>query len=121
MAKKAKKRKAAKVWTNTEILADWQKAVKGGLSGKRLDPAIEAQFKGPLLAKIQARLDPPQNGDYNKEGANTRTVARTLGQTCRAFTAGSTVSLGVFEAAFRLCKLHPKCPGGSGGGQWCDV
>lgn len=119
MAKKAKKRKAAKVWTNTQILDDWKKAVNAGLLGKRLDPAIAAQFKAPLLVKIQARLD--EGRDYNTEGANTRAVGKTLGQTCRAFTAGSVVSLGVFEASFRLCKLHPRCPGGPGSGQWCDI
>ena len=121
MARKAKKRKA-KVFTNVEILADWKKAVKKGLGSKKLDPAIEATFGPLLLAKIQTRLDPPQSRDYNTEGAGTRAVGKSLGQICRMLTAGNSVSLGVFEAAFKLCKLHPKCPsGGPGSGQWCDI
>jgi hypothetical protein len=32
------------------------------------------------------------------------------------------VTLAVFEQAFKLCKLHPSCPGGGGGGgMWCDI
>lgn len=120
MVGKAKRRKA-RVFTKEEILEDWKKALKKGLGRKKLDPAIEAQFGPLLLAKIQTQLDPPQSGDYNKDGANTRAVGKTLGQICKMLTDGSTVSLGLFEAAFKLCKLHPKCPGGGGSGRWCDV
>jgi hypothetical protein len=119
MAWTAKKRKA-KIWTKEAILADWQKALASGLGKKKLDPSIAAQFGPPLLVKIQARI--LIGADYNKEGAGTRAVAKTLGQICKMLTAGSTVSLAVFELAFKLCKLHPKCPsGGGGGGQWCDI
>ena len=118
MSKKPKTRKE-KVWTSDLILADWKKAVKKGLKTKKLDPTIAATFSAPLLAKIETRLK--AGGDYNKEGANTRAVGTALGQICRMLTLGGTVSLGVFEAAFKLCKLHPKCPGGAGGGQWCNI
>jgi hypothetical protein len=117
MAKKRKKK--AKVWTKEKILADWKKALKKGLKTKKLDPAIAAQFTAPLLAKIQQRLD--QNHDYNKEGANTRAVGKTLGTICRMLTNGTIVPLAVFEASFKACKLHPKCHVGGGGGQWCNV
>src|SRR6476659_10131357 len=82
MVGKAKKRKA-RVFTKEEILEDWKKAVKKGLGRKKLDPAIEATFGPLLLAKIQTQLDPPQSGDYNKDGPNTRAVGKTLGQICR--------------------------------------
>jgi hypothetical protein len=114
----AKYRKA-KIWTDVMILDDWTKAVKKGLGRKKLDPAIALKVSPPLLLKIQARL--AAGGDYNKEGANTRIVAKTLGQICKLVADGNTVSLPVFEAAFDLCQLHPACPGGSGGGQWCNI
>jgi hypothetical protein len=121
MAKR--KRRQPKVWTSDKILNDWKKAVKKGLGSKRLDPSIEAQFKAPLLAKIQSRLDPPQSRDYNVEGPSTRAVATTLGRICRLITTeNNTVNLAVFEQAFKLCRLHPKCPtGGPGSGQWCNI
>ena len=122
MAKKGKakkKKKKAKVWTNVMILADWKKAVKKGLKKKKLHKDISTQFKAPLLAKIQTRLD--QGRDYNKEGAKTRAVGKTLGQICRLLADGSIVSLAVFTAAFKACQLHPKCRVGGGGGQWCNV
>lgn len=115
------KKRQAKVWTNVLILEDWKEALKQGLKTKKLDPAIEPFFAPLLLAKIQTRLDPPQSRDYNKDRAKTRLVGRTLGQICRMLADGNTVSLAVFQAAFRLCKLHPKCHVGGGGGQWCDV
>jgi hypothetical protein len=115
---KAKKRKA-KVYTKEMILADWKKALKTGLKTKKLDPSIPPQFESKLLARIQKRLD--NGGDYNKEGPNTRAVAKTLGVTCRLLTLTGPVKLGVFKAAFELCKLHPRCPGGAGSGQWCDI
>jgi len=114
------KGKKRKVFTKEEILADWKKALKTALKSKKLDPSIPAQFEAKLLAKIQTRLN--NGGDYNKDGPNTRAVAKTLGQVCRMLTAGSTVKLAVFQAAFQLCKLHPRCPsGGGGGGQWCNI
>lgn len=119
MARKKKKKKKAKTWTNVQILADWKKAVKKGLKKKKLDPAITAAFEAPLLAKIQSRLDAGR--DYNKEGAKTRAVGKTLGQICRMLADGSMVSLAVFDASFKACKLHPKCRVGGGGGQWCNV
>jgi hypothetical protein len=119
MARKKKKKKQAKVWTKEQILADWKKAVKKGLKKKKLDAAIAANFTAPLLAKIQQRLDAGR--DYNKEGGKTRAVGKTLGIICRLLADGSTVSLAVFEASFKACKLHPKCRVGGGGGQWCNV
>lgn len=119
MAGTAKKR-TAKVWTKEEILYDWEKALNKSLGKKKLDPTIAAQFTPPLLVKIQTRL--ATGADYNKEGAGTRAVAKTLGQICKMLTPGTLVSLAVFEGAFKLCKLHPKCPGlGGGGGMWCDI
>jgi hypothetical protein len=116
---KARKRKA-KVYTKEEILADWKKALKKALKTKKLDPSIPAQFESRLLVKIQTRLN--NGGDYKKDGPNTRAVAMTLGRICRMLTAGTTVKLAVFQTAFLLCKLHPRCPsGGGGGGQWCDI
>ena len=114
----AKYRKA-KIWTDVMILDDWTKTLKKGLGRKTLDGAIVTKYGPLLLAKIQTRLT--GGADYNKEGANTRAVAKTLGEICKMVTAGNSVSVGVFDAAFKLCKLHPKCPGGIGGGQWCNV
>jgi hypothetical protein len=111
--------KKAKVWTKEAILADWQKALKKGLGRKQLDPAVVSTFTPLLLAKIQARID--EGGDYNKEGNNTRAVATALGNICKILADGSTITLGLFQASFKLCKLHPKCPGGQGSGRWCDV
>lgn len=108
-----------KVWTNKQVLADWKKALKKGLKKKKLDRSIAAKFEPPLLAKIQTRLD--QNKDYNKEGAGTRAVAKTLGQICRLLTDGDTVQLVVFELAFKACQMHPACVGGGGSGQWCNI
>jgi hypothetical protein len=119
MARKKKKKKQAKVWTNVQILADWKKAVNKGLRKKKLHPDITTEFKQPLLDKIQTRLD--AGHDYNKDGPKTRAVGRTLGIICRLLADGSTVSLAVFEASFKACKLHPKCRVGGGSGQWCNV
>ena len=112
-------KKKRKVFTSEEILKDWQKALKKGLGKKKLDPVIVKNFTPPLLAKIEARLK--AGGDYNKEGAKTRAVGKDLGKICKMLTGGSTVSLAVFEQAFKLCKLHHSCPGGPGSGRWCDV
>ncbi len=124
MAKKAKKAKTAKrakkKFTKEMILDDWKKAAKKGLGkSKSLDPAIAAPFENRLLNKIQDRLD--EGRDYNTEGPNTRIVATFIGTVCKMLTPGSTVSLGVFEKVFKLSQIHPKCPGGGGSGQWCDI
>jgi hypothetical protein len=115
----AKKARTVKVYTSRQILDDWKKALQKGLGTKKLDPIIVTNFTPLLLAKIEERLK--AGGDYSKEGAATRKVGTDLGKICKMLTAGSKVSLAVFEQSFKLCKLHPTCPAGGGSGRWCDV
>lgn len=113
-------RSKPKVWTKEQILADWKKSARAGLGdAKRLSKDVTDKFDPLLLAKIETRLKEGRN--YNKEGVRTRAVARAVGKFCKELTAGRDVSLGVFEAVFKVCQLHPKCPGGGGSGKWCDI
>jgi hypothetical protein len=116
-----KKRISPKDFTNQMILDDWKKALQKGLGRKKLHADIATKNATKLLNKIQTRLDGPPKGNYARDRSNTLAVATDLGRICRMLTSGSTVSLGVFTAAFDACRLHPRCPGGVGGGQWCDI
>lgn len=118
MAKKTARK--TKKWTAELILADWKKAVKAGLGPrKKLGKAIVDHYEPLLLKKVQERLD--DGRDYNKEGADTRAVAKVVGRFSAVLTGGTEVSKGVFDKVFDACQLHHRCPGGGGSGKWCDV
>lgn len=122
MAKKkaAARKKTEKKWTAELVIADWKKAVKGGLgTRKALGKPVLDFYEPKLKKKIQERLDAGR--DYNKEGADTRAVAKTVGRFCAALTSGTEVSKGVFDKVFDACQLHPRCPGGLATGKWCDI
>lgn len=117
MAKKTRKN-AGKEWTPELVLEDWKKSVKSGLGKKRLGKSILDFYEPKLLKKIEDRL---KTRDYNKEGAATRAVAKTVGRFCAALTGGTDVSKAVFDVVFTACQLHPLCPKDGGAGKWCDI
>jgi hypothetical protein len=123
MAKKAKsKAKTKKEWTAELILEDWKKAVKSGLGArKKLSTATVNAFEPILKKAIKKRL--AEGGDYAKEGANTRAVAKVVGRFCAALVLGNEISKAVFEDVFTACQHHHLCPTStsSGSGKWCDI
>lgn len=119
MAKKAKK---AKTWTAELVIADWKKSVKAGLGPRRkLSKATLDHYEPRLLKKIQERLD--SGRDYNKEGADTRAVAKAVGRFCATLAAGNEIPKAIFEKVFEACQLHHRCPSSTspGSGKWCDI
>jgi hypothetical protein len=108
-----------RVWTSDDILTEWRKALQRGLGRKKLSRDIDDAVAGPLGKHVAGLLAAGQ--DFNLARDATLEVAEYIGEICRLSTHGNEVSLAVFELAFELGKLHHRCPGGGGSGQWCSV
>jgi hypothetical protein len=114
--------RAAREKTAQDIFDLWLTAAKSGLGvGKKFEKEILDEFEQRLLDAIQQAFDKGNVFDKNAE-RNTKQVAKDTGRICRMFTLGKTVDVDTFTLAFTFVRdNHPACPGGGGGGAWCEI
>jgi len=108
---------ATPTYTATQILNELRIEVIAGLGGKSLAPHADAALEAFYRPKIQKRLD--DGGDWDKEKASPKLVARHLGQILAILTVGAEVTAAVAQVGANAIRADENCPAGGGGGLWC--
>ena len=87
--------------------------------GKSFVPGALDEWRGKLFNSVLLRLI--SGGSWAKDRPNVLAVAHDMAL-ISAIISGSSSSIakGRVHAAFRAVKDHATCPGGLGGGRWCD-
>jgi hypothetical protein len=117
MAKKtARKKKPAP--TVESILKECIKEVKKGLGAKRASAKARKYWIDNSRLSIAAQLT--RGGDWNADKKNVLPTAKKMGKVAAALATGKIVLLWAAEAAAEAVQADPRCPGGPGGGGYCD-
>lgn len=117
MAKKAARKKKP-VPTVESILAECIKEVKKGLGVKRPSADARRYWIDNTRASIAVQLG--KGGDWDADKKNVLPTAKKMGKAAAALATGKIVLLWAAEAAAEAVQKDPRCPGGPGGGGYCD-
>ncbi len=116
MAKKSARKKSPP--TVESILKECIKEVKKGLGAKR--PSADARKFWIDKCRVSIATQLSAGGNWEADKKNVLPTARKMGKVAAALATGKIVLMWAAAAAADAVQADPRCPGGPGGGGYCD-